>query len=345
MGVLFSNNGGTTLSAGINNSTLEIPVTATASFPTIGAGEYFYATIISQDGTREIVKVESLAGSTYTVAARGADDTDPASFSSGDRFQLRLPKIVLEEFRDDIEGQANQLAGTTNAITVPAPAGTIMWFYDSSAIPTWTIYTTVEDCLLAVKASSGHFASNIGDGVEAGSEWNAVFAHVHTMNSHVHTMTNHKHSYAHWHVENTSHSHSGPSHSHAGPSHNHTIAHTHSFDGTTDTENLPDGESGDGTNNVAKEHHTHTFSGTTDGTGTANSGNSGTNNTSAAGTGATGTESIVTGYGIDVGGPEDDTSTTDLGNSSSVDPGDTNSTTQPSADRPRSAVGILAEKD
>jgi hypothetical protein len=348
MGIKFSNNGSTTLNGGIDSSQETIIVDATASFPTIGNGssngDYFYATLIAQDGTREVIKAIFLTGSTYTVT-RAQDGTSGAAFSDEDRFQLRFPKIILEEFRDDIDVNTTDLAGTTNAITVPAPAGTIMWFYQDTPPATWTIYTTVEDCLLAVKASSGHFASNIGDGVEAGSEWNAVFAHVHTMNSHVHTMTNHKHTYAHWHVENTSHSHTGPSHSHTGPSHNHTITHTHTYSGTTSVEDKPNGEQGSGSNNLAREEHVHTFSGTTSGSSAANSGSSGTGSTGAAGTGATGTESITTGYGIDTGGLEDDTSTVNLGNSSSVDPGDTNSTTQPSADRPRSAVGILAEKD
>jgi hypothetical protein len=349
MGIKFSNNGSTTLNGGINTTATEIVVDATASFPTIGNGSsngnFFYATLIAQDGTREVVKALFLTGSTYTVV-RAQDDTGVTpdvtgyAFSDEDRFQLRFPKIILTEFRDDIDVNTTDLAGTTNAGTVPAPAGTIMWFYQDTAPATWTIYTTVEDCLLAVKASSGHFASNIGDGVEAGSAWNAVFAHIHTMN-------NHNHQYAHTHGQAAhihtmpTHIHTMPTHVHGQGTHTHTITHTHTFSGTTSVENKPNGEQGSGSNNLAREEHTHTFAGTTSTPSNTFSGSTDPGDTDAKDPGDTNATDPGNTNSTDAGSTNSqNTSTT-----SSVGPGDTNSTAQPSADRPLSAVGILAEKD
>ena len=60
MGVVFTNNAETTLAAAISStSATSISVTSSSTFPTVGAGEYFYATI--SDGTNlEIAKILSL---------------------------------------------------------------------------------------------------------------------------------------------------------------------------------------------------------------------------------------------------------------------------------------------
>ena len=61
MGVLFTNNASTTLSAAISStSATSISVASSSTFPAPGAGEYFYATI--DDGTNnEIVKVTAVS--------------------------------------------------------------------------------------------------------------------------------------------------------------------------------------------------------------------------------------------------------------------------------------------
>lgn len=364
MGVKFSNNGSTTLAENITATETDIDVDATASFPNIaGASDYFYATIIAQDGTREVVKCESLAGSTYTVV-RAQDDTGVTpdvtgyAFSTGDRFQLRLPKIVLEDFRDDIDQNTTDLAGTTNAGTVPAPAGTNMWFYQASAPTNWTIYTTVEDCLLAVKDVSGGGAyTTPGDGAEKGEAWADVFSHTHGMNNHthdlahthgmpthVHTMGTHKHTMG-------THTHTGPSHTHTGPSHNHKV-----FNHVNNTTAGQVYDSGGSLVTLDWDHEQANVPCISVQGADARadsidwySSNAGTGNTGSGGTGNTGA--------TDPG----DTSTVDPGDTNATDPGDTNSQSTntsdapstntsevdniPSTDRPLAAVGILATKD
>ena len=81
MGVLFTNNASTTLSAAISStSATSISVASSSTFPSPGAGEYFYATI--DDGTNiEIVKVTAVSGTTWTVV-RASDNTSAATFAN-----------------------------------------------------------------------------------------------------------------------------------------------------------------------------------------------------------------------------------------------------------------------
>jgi hypothetical protein len=96
------------------------------------------------------------------------------------------------------------------------PAGTKMWFYQSTAPSGWTIDNTPSDAVLAVKGGSG--AYNVVGGMQAGT-WSQP--------THTHT--------------GPLHSHSGPSHTHTGPSHNHSIlSHTHGFSGGSHTHTTGD---------------------------------------------------------------------------------------------------------
>jgi len=331
--IKLANNAETTLAAGIDNSQLTIEVNSTSDFPTItGAAEhYFYATIIKQDGSIEIVKCTDLTGSTYTVT-RGQDGTSGTAFSASDRFQLRLPKIIIQDILDILEGDSA-------SPTVPAPAGTNMFFYQAAAPTNWTIYTTVEDCLLAVKGGSQDYNVAGGTGAEVGS-W--------TPTTHTHTMNTHTHGYAHTHGQAShthtmgTHYHTMGTHTHTGPSHRHTgPSHTHTYSGTTSTENKPNGEQGSGSNNLAKEDHTHTYSGTTSSGGTGNTGYAGTGVTGATDPGNTNSTDPGDTNATDAGSTNSQsTSTTDA-----TDPGDTNASSAPSTDRPLAAVGILATKD
>lgn len=60
-----------------------------SSFPTVNAGSFFYATIVSAAGAMEIVKVIARADDTLTIV-RGAEDTVPQHFSPGSLVELRV---------------------------------------------------------------------------------------------------------------------------------------------------------------------------------------------------------------------------------------------------------------
>ena len=108
MGVLFTNNASTTLSAAISStSATSISVASSSTFPAPGAGEYFYATI--DDGSNiEIVKVTAVSGTTWTVV-RGSDNTTAATFANGTTVQLRAAAALLTDIQQNIAAKsANQ---------------------------------------------------------------------------------------------------------------------------------------------------------------------------------------------------------------------------------------------
>jgi parallel beta-helix repeat protein len=71
-----------------------------ANFPTLGFGEYFYATLVSAGGTIEIVKVTARSGDALTVL-RAQEGTTAAGFASGSRVELRVTaQSVLDAITD-----------------------------------------------------------------------------------------------------------------------------------------------------------------------------------------------------------------------------------------------------
>jgi hypothetical protein len=329
MGIKFTNNAEGTLTAGVGSSdTTNMILTAGDGllFPTIvlGAGDYFYATLVDASGNREIVSVtEHQAGTdVFQTFVREQDDTTGIAFAIGDKVQLRLPKIILEEYRDDIATNASDLvdyetsndidiaaleAYNTASAVLAAPSGLTMYMYNPTGeIPTgWSAKSGPADCLLAI--AGGAQAYNVAGENLAGS-WTP-----------------------------TTHTHTGPSHVHTGPSHTHTIAHTHTGGGhVLSAAEMPahahtqhyyarynaTGLGSDGSFNGYGIHlaitstptdQTGSGSSHSHGTGSAasnaNSGSDGTGNTGASGTAASGTGSA------------------------------------PSTDRPYAAVGLLIERD
>ena len=112
MPVIYSNNASTTLSAGINNSTTTVPIASASGFPSIGSGEYFFATIANTNNTKiEVVKVT--AGTTSLTVTRAQDGTTAQAFDSGDNFQLRVTAATLEAAtKTDVNITAGAIAGS-----------------------------------------------------------------------------------------------------------------------------------------------------------------------------------------------------------------------------------------
>jgi len=86
--------------------------------------------------------------------------------------------------------------------------GRKIWTYENTAPTGWSIYSTVLDCVLAVKGGSDAYNVTGGDGAEYGTTWSNLKAHTHTGPNHQHT---------------------GPSHTHgatglSAPNHTHTLA-------------------------------------------------------------------------------------------------------------------------
>jgi len=112
MPVIYSNNASTTLSAGINDSTTTIGIASASGFPSIGSGEYFFATIANTNNTKiEVVKVT--AGTTSLTVVRAQDGTTAQAFDSGDNFQLRVTAATLEAAtKTDVNITAGAISGS-----------------------------------------------------------------------------------------------------------------------------------------------------------------------------------------------------------------------------------------
>ena len=90
MAIKWTNNASTTLASSISASTTTITVASSggALFPTLGAGDYFYATLVDSSNNLEIVKVTARVGDVMTVV-RGQEGTSAHSYVGGDKFELR----------------------------------------------------------------------------------------------------------------------------------------------------------------------------------------------------------------------------------------------------------------
>ncbi len=110
MGLKVTNNAFGTLNAGINSSATTIVLAAGqgARFPSLSAGDYFYATLIDTSNNLEIVKVTARSTDTMTVV-RGQDSTTARAFSTNDRFELRPTAALFNEKANDADVAATYL--------------------------------------------------------------------------------------------------------------------------------------------------------------------------------------------------------------------------------------------
>ncbi len=91
MGIKLTNNAFATLAASINSSATSITLTTGqgARFPTLSAGDYFYATLIDTSNNLEIVKCTARSTDVLTVV-RGQESTTARAYNTGDRIEIRV---------------------------------------------------------------------------------------------------------------------------------------------------------------------------------------------------------------------------------------------------------------
>ena len=111
MAVKFANLASSTLASSLSSTATAISVTSSSSFPALGSGDHFYASIGEGTGS-EIVKVTGVSSNTFTVV-RGQDGTTAQSFSAGVVIALRVVAAAL----DDLSAQA-QAAADTESVSV-----------------------------------------------------------------------------------------------------------------------------------------------------------------------------------------------------------------------------------
>ena len=97
---LFTNNAATTLASSIlvGATSLTVAAGTGALFPSLAGSAYFYCTLSNTTGTTiEIVKVTARSTDTFTIV-RAQDNTTASAFSAGDKVELRLTAIDLQNF-------------------------------------------------------------------------------------------------------------------------------------------------------------------------------------------------------------------------------------------------------
>jgi hypothetical protein len=115
MGLKVTNNAFSSLNAGISNSATTIVLKSGegARFPTLSAGDYFFATLIDTSNNLEIVKVTARSTDTLTVV-RAQDGTTARAYSTNDRFELRPTAALFTE----VIQKADAAATTGKAIAM-----------------------------------------------------------------------------------------------------------------------------------------------------------------------------------------------------------------------------------
>lgn len=124
MPAILKNNAFSTLATGITASETSVVVTDGSQFPAVTGEEYFYATLVSQTGIVEIVKVTTRVGNTMVVV-RAEDGSTASSFQAGARVEMRVNAASVAEFLDielDIDRAINGqltlvLTGTSSTLT------------------------------------------------------------------------------------------------------------------------------------------------------------------------------------------------------------------------------------
>lgn len=98
MGLKIKNDAVSRIASGISSTDTSIVLTPGTGllFPTLSAGDYFPATIVKSDGSREIVRVTARSTDVLTVV-RAQEGTIALSFNANDRIELRLTAGTLTD--------------------------------------------------------------------------------------------------------------------------------------------------------------------------------------------------------------------------------------------------------
>ena len=105
MAQLFANNAATQLSLSVQAADTVLPVTSTASFPSLGVGDFFLLTLVElTDGKEtgwEIVKATAFDATTVTVV-RAQEGTTARFWEGGTKVELRVTAGAFSELSSQI---------------------------------------------------------------------------------------------------------------------------------------------------------------------------------------------------------------------------------------------------
>jgi len=125
MAAKVTNNTYGTLSASISDSatTLTLNSGEGARFPALGAGDYFYATLVDTSNNLEIIKVTARSVDSMTIV-RGQDGTTARAYGLNDRLELR-PVAALFNEKADVSTVEAQLADKLDYVA-PGASGNVL---------------------------------------------------------------------------------------------------------------------------------------------------------------------------------------------------------------------------
>jgi hypothetical protein len=132
MGIKVANNAFATLASSITNSATSITLTTGqgARFPSLGAGDYFYATLVDTSNNLEIVKCTARSTDVLTVV-RAQESTTARAYSAGDRIEIRL---TAQTFLDATQALPTQTGNAGKYLKTDGTNAT--WEPISSVTPT-----------------------------------------------------------------------------------------------------------------------------------------------------------------------------------------------------------------
>lgn len=200
MGLKITNNAYAILAAGAASSDTSITLTAGqgARFPTLGASDFFYATLVDTGNNLEIVKCTARVSDVLTVV-RGQDGTTARNYIVGDRIEIRPVAALFDSKQNVIAvGTVGQVLVSNGTEWVAGaapgfPAGTRMSFQQSTPPTGWTKDTTaaINDAILRLVTGSvtsggslafSSWAAQTSDGATTLSTAQMP-SHTHTINS------------------------------------------------------------------------------------------------------------------------------------------------------------------
>lgn len=129
----------TSLAADAANSDTTIEVASSANVPSLGASDFFRATLTNAGGDREIVKVTGVSGTTWTIT-RAQESTSALTLQTGDTVVHRLTAAaaLAMSTRDSVSLGSPSGSSTTKTVVATASRASyfnIKWRLLDSAVP------------------------------------------------------------------------------------------------------------------------------------------------------------------------------------------------------------------